>query len=366
MKIVRTNASNATPLEPLSDCRAISLLIARSKIFLSEAKDRRAARHYSGLIDALEKLSKVSKLTQPLSMQNENTDNSPFCEGIPRWILQIEEQFGQYVNPSSTYQQEWTRRRSQLWSRFESSVPARVREPLLSWRWKAEQTAFKSIKVELDEAKVRVDKIEKKLDTEQKKVSEGQGLPGFFDRLLILKWSKEAKKNEQLILLLEAEKQKKLEELSQVLGECEILAAKIAIEMKTTFVDCGDYCSVVFEEFTRTIDTEIKAQLNQTVEQLSNENELLRQRIDLKQKNHQSEFEKSKSVSERLNRVLNDEWDKKVEQAKELVHREFLVLNSFELESQDDAVERWRTAVSKMNNLLKTAEESLCHGRVID
>lgn len=366
MKVRRNQTVEQATLEALAESRTLAILVARVKLFASTTKEKRLAKQYATLVASLERLSRIQIFSDLTTNQNSQNEQSPFIDGIPRWVLQVPLQFKHYVNPPSEYQSEWSEKRLALWSAFEQSIPDSVRDVLLSWRWRAELAAFKQMLVDLDESQQKVKTIAAKIEKEERKAARNPNQMGLFDRLKILRWSNSAKIHEREIELLEAEKQRKTAEMNELLAECERLAASIAIEMKTTLVDCGTYCSTVFEECTRAVDGEIKKDLDTRGEEIESENEFMRRTVEHWEKNRDTAAKKMIRSREMFNRAVDGEWERKMSEAQELIRSEFLFLNAFEMEQQEDARIRWNSAVRTMKKILRNAEENLIHGRSFD
>lgn len=351
--------------EMLADPRTLSLVIARVKLFADAVDNKKTKKQFASLTQALSRLSKIVNYRRLNDGQIPVSEQPIYIDGLPRWIFQIANQFGHYVNPESGYQKKWAKKRKEVWFGIEGTIPSRVRDLLVSWRWKAELAAFRKIIPELDDSQKKVRAIELQLKKGEKSSAEiGLNL-GIFDRLRILRWSAGAKAAELEIVHLEGLKQKKASEVNETLAECESLAAQISFAMKTTVVDCGDTFPSVFEECTRAIDNEIKKELADEFSRNMSENETFRRQLDQKTKHSSDEFKKINGLQSKLERTVSGEWDKKIAEARSIIEREFLCLNAIEIEKQEDAVERWKIAVNQMNELLKTAEEKLLHGRGI-
>lgn len=366
MKVAKEQSPRHDLAEMLADARTLSLVIARVKLFADSVEDKRTKKQFSALIQALSRLSKIVNYRRLNDGQIPASEQPIYIDGLPRWIFQIATQFGHYVNPESGYQEKWARKRKEMWFGIEGTIPSKVRDLLVSWRWKAELAAFRKISPELEDSQKKVKAIEVQLKKGEKSSAEiGLNL-GLLDRFRILRWSAGAKADEVEIAHLEELKQKKAREVNETLGECEGLAAQISFAMKTAVVDCGDSFPIVFEECARAIDNEIKKELSDEFSRNMAENEILRRQLEQKTKHSSDEFKKLNGLQGKLERTVSGEWDKKIAEARSLIEREFLCLNAFEIEKQEDAVERWKTAVNQMNNLLKTAEENLLHGRGIN
>ncbi|MEN9825700.1 MAG: hypothetical protein RI953_1445 [Pseudomonadota bacterium] len=349
--------------EALTDSRTLSLLIARIKLLVTNSKEKKTSRQYLGLNNALEKLSTIIGVKKTIKKSNETADTMPFVGGLPRWVLQVDSQFAQYINPPGEGHQDWILKRREIWNCFEATVPSEIRDQLLGWRWKAELNAFRKMREDLDKSRAKMHAIEKLLDAEDTRSAKTDGAPGLFDRLKILMWSRRIKEDERQLELFEAEKQKKTDEIGEVLRDCERIAAMIAIEMKSTCVDCGDFYPTVFEECVRAMDNEIKKEFSVSIDEKIIKNESLERDISARTHAHESEMRKLNSPGHKMNRAIDGEWDRLFKDSQELIQREFLCLNAFEMEQQEDARIRWKSAVDQMAKLVRTAEESLLHGR---
>ncbi|NBW80571.1 hypothetical protein EBR21_02345 [bacterium] len=349
--------------EALTDSRTLSLLIARIKLIATNSKEKKTGRQYLGLTTALEKLSSILGLKKIISKSNDSTEALPFIGGIPRWVLQVDSQFAHYVNLPGEGHKDWILKRRKIWNCFEATVPNEVRDQLLGWRWKAELNAFRKMKDDLDKSKATMQSIEKLLDAEDARAAFKDGVPGLFDRLKILMWSRRIKEDERQLELLEADKQKKTAEIGETLRNCEKLAALVAIEMKSTCVDCGDFFPTVFEECVRTMDNEIRKEFTLSIAEKTIQNESLEREIFAKTNTHENDMRRFNSPGNKMNRAIDGEWDRLFRDSQELIQKEFLCLNAFEMEQQEDARIRWKAAVDQMAKLVRTAEESLLHGR---
>ena len=364
--MLRDKSLKADSTAMLADVRTLSLLIARIKLHLESCTEKKRKKEYSSLISSLSFLLTVRNYVNFNEGQSPLPEQSLYIDGLPRWMFQITTQFGHYVNPESGFREKWQIRRTSIWAGIESSIPASVRDLLLSWRWKAEISAFRKILTELQLSQQKVLEIDRQFRKCEKSSSKLKLNLGLIDRIQILKWSRQSKSVEDQLPRLEEEKQKKLNEISEVLGECERLAARISFEMKTAMVDCGGYYPLVFEESARTIDNEIKKELIHQFSEKFSENEVLKKNIDKSSRISSEDFKKANDLSSQFNRSVSGEWDKKVLDARIMLEREFLCLNAFEIQQQEDAHQRWKNAVRQMLVLVKTAEENLLHGRGIN
>lgn len=370
MKIRKNHIPEHAPKETLADPRTLALLIARIKLFETPSSSSKLARQFDQLLASLERLQRILNIIQSTTAQKEQSGDisleaSPYIEGIPRWTLQVESQFSHYVNPSSEYQTDWAKRRKELWSAFERSIPEKVRDLLMSWRWRAELIAFKKIISQLEESQKKVRKIEENLEREERR-AEKKLTVGIIDRLRIVKWSATARRAEQELPQLESLKQQKTVELSEILEECEFLSSTLAIEMKTALVDCGSRFPVVFEDCCRAIDNEIKKELIEKFSENMTDNDELRRLIDQQTRTPDHTFQKKMSLVGKINRNSRIDLDKHLLAAQELIKNEFLCLNAIEIEQQENAHNRWNAAVLTMKNLMKNAEENLNHGRGVN
>lgn len=349
--------------DALADSRTLALLIARIKLHSSNTKEKKHSKQFSALLAGLEKLSTIFALKKIVSRNNEIADTSPFFGGLPRWVLQVDSQFSHYVNPPGDGQIEWSSKRRNLWNCIEATVPDDMRDQLLAWRWKAELHAFCKMKAELDESRARMAVMEKALELEDSRCRQNERAPGLLDRIKILIWSRRTKKDELQLEKMESIKQKKNIEVGETLRECERLAALVAVEVKTTCVDCGEFFPTVFEEFVRAMDNEIGKEFSSSAEEKLIENEALRREIANKTQVHESEMRRINAPENRMTRTIDGEWERLFRDSQDLIQREFLCLNSFEMEQQEDARIRWKSAVEQMVKLLRTAEENMLHGR---
>ncbi|MEY3902816.1 MAG: hypothetical protein RL189_2122, partial [Pseudomonadota bacterium] len=157
-------------------------------------------------------------------------------------------------------------------------------------------------------------------------------------------------------------KQKKTSEIAERLSECERMAALIAIESKTLLVDCGEHFATVFEDFTRALDNEIKKELAEKFAQTAAHNELLKKSLDndahAKAMNVHQLYGKMSSQVE----CSEVDWTRRLNQAQQEIQNEFLCLNAFEIEQQEEALRRWNNAIENMRTMMKSAEESLLYG----
>jgi hypothetical protein len=364
MKVLFRKTANSMS-EALADSRTLSMLVARINLHSSAQKERRNSRALQPLLDSLNKLLRVLLIDDIRSERSTSSEVPVFIEGLPRWVMQVNSQMRRYVNPTSRFQAEWAEKRQSLWKLLESSIPVDVQEPLLTWRWKAELLAFQKMKAALENSQKKVRSIEEQLTAEEKRSESRHSATGLLDRIRIIFWSRRAREDEELITRLENEKKRKLLEISERLRECEHLAAAVAIQIRTTFVDCGDLFSIVFEELTRQLDKEIKTEIESYFQEKMAENEYLSKQIEIHSKTIEGEFAKLKSPSMKLIRALDGEWDKRLQVSQEMLKHEFMCLNSIEIEKQEEAVNRWKLAVEQMSELLKAAEESLLHGHGI-
>lgn len=363
MKWLKDRPAKSDSPDMLADVRTLSLVIARLKLHLEACSDKKRKKQYNALLSSLSSLKMLRTYIMMNEGQTSVSEQTLYIDGLPRWIFQITSQFGHYVNPESTYREKWQARRTVVWSGIESSIPASVRDLLLSWRWKAEIAAFRKILAELQISKDKVNEIDRQFNQCEKSSSHMALNLGVFDRFRILKWAGESKKIEAALPRLEEMKLKKQKEIADVLAECEQLAARISFEMKTALVDCGGYYPVVYEECTRTVDNEIRKDISRQFVEKYSENEIIKGEIDRKNRTGSDDFKKTNDFSSQFGRRVSGEWDKKLAEAQSLIEREFLCLNSIEIQQQEDAHIRWKNAVREMNELVRTAEESLIHGR---
>jgi hypothetical protein len=366
MKLLREKSPANESGEMLADVRTLSLVIARLKLHSESCTDKKKKKQYNLLTASLSLLSRVRHYIQLTEGQSPVNSQSVYIDGLPRWTFQIKSQFGHYVNPASPFQEKWQQTRASIWAGIENTIPSGVRDLLLGWRWKAEISAFRKISTELENSQSKVKEIEEQFHRCERSASAIDLNLGLLDRFRILKWSGRAKVIEAELPRLEELKQKRVKEIAVILGECEDLAARIAFEMKTAMVDCGDYFPLVFEECTRAIDNEIKKDLSRQFFEKMAGNEVLRKNLEQTLKSNSAEFRKSTGVSSQFDRKIAGEWDRKMSEAKNIIEREFLCLNALEIEQQEAAHERWKHAVHQMGYLVRTAEESLLHGRGIN
>lgn len=349
--------------DALADSGTLELVIARVKFFISTTPDRKLAKRYAALLQSLEKLQIVLSFIALKQQDAIAKEQYPFLEGIPRWVLQVESQFKSYVIPPNLFQSDWAKKRLYLWECFESSIPSSIRDVLLSWRWKAELSAFRQMKDQLEESQKKISLIGEQIEREENALAKGRSSLSVWGRIRILRWSKQAKENELIQAQLEREKLQKSKELVALLRECEDLAAFVALDMKTTVVDCGDYFSTVFEECSRSIDNEIKKELSVFFAEKMRERDALKQRFESLLKN-QEKYEKEKiNQNESLTRSLEGRIEKDIDDAQNLLQKEFFYLNSFEIEKQENARHRWNRAVENMVKIMKSTEEKLLYGR---
>jgi uncharacterized surface protein with fasciclin (FAS1) repeats len=360
---VRTLQSSKNDINsPLTDGRTLSVLISRIRIFASTGKDKKIVKKHKELIASLEKLLRMDEFTRNSEPQLESGAGSPFVEGVPRSVLQVDGQFSHYVNPRGDFQAEWSLRRRALWHTFEASIPENVRDLLMSWRWRAELSAFEQIQKELESSQQKVCLIQERLTKEEKRAESASTRVSLLDRLRIIRWSKSAQRDEAQIEQMELLKQKKNAEIVERLRECERLSALIALENKTLLVDCGEHFATVFEDFTRAVDNEIKKELAGRFTQTAAHNEVLKKSLE-----HDAR-EKDLNVHQLSGKIHNrtdhceGDWVRRLNQAQQEIQNEFLCLNAFEIEQQEDAHRRWKSAVESMRSMMKTAEESLLYG----
>lgn len=305
---------------------------------------------------------RIEAFTKSSAPLRESAPANPFVEGVPRSVLQVDGQFSHYVNPRGDFQAEWSLRRRVLWHTFEASIPDDVRDVLMSWRWRAELAAFGKIQKELESARQKVCLIEEKLTKEEKRAESASTRVSLLDRLRILRWSKSARRHESEIGQMEILKQKKNAEILERLSECERLAALISIESKTLLVDCGDYFSTVFEDFTRAVDNEIKKELTEQFAQTAAHNEVLKKNLENAAQRKDANVHQLSGKMHNRGGNSEDDWLRRLNLAQQEIHNEFLCLNAFEIERQEDARRRWENALESMRMLMKTAEESLLYG----
>jgi hypothetical protein len=345
-------------VEALSSKDVLALLLPRIRIALPQIKDKRKLKQTEELLSALEELEKV------LFFQDERKNNSieqtenPYHVGMPRCTFQIEEQFGHYVNPESTWRGKWKELRIAAWEVFEKTIPWTVREMLMSWRWKAELTAFKKMQTELEKSRELVKDIEQELQLEERKGQKQGKSVSIIDRFRILVWSRAARRDEDVLLAFEQERDETQRLIFERLSECERLSALTAVGLRTLFVDCGELYPRIFEDCTRAMDKTLRMQSDSAIRALEAQIALLRAELEDKSKAIAEETRKTTDRKEKVLQLVEEKASLSLADAEQLLFNEFMLVNTFELEKQDEARSRWQRAVTQMKRVLQSAEEN--------
>ncbi|NBO39514.1 hypothetical protein EBU99_13130, partial [bacterium] len=90
-------------------------------------------------------------------------------------------------------------------------------------------------------------------------------------------------------------------------------------------------------------------------------NESKQDALEVKSREYRASMRFQNESQARLNRTLLEVVDKSFQEAEEILKHEFLCLNALEIEKQDAARLRWKTAMHQMQKLLQTAEENFSH-----
>lgn len=358
-------AFNSQPLgEALSSKDTLSLLVPRIRAAVSSLKDKRKQKQVEELIQTLEDLQHVLEFAEGQVNAAGTSEEHPFVEGLPRCNFQIESQFEHYVNPPSSWRESWTKQRLTLWEVFEKTIPWTVRELLMSWRWRGENEAFRKILETLKKSRDLVGEVEQKLLLEEKRSFHGSRGVTWNDRLRILLWSRDARKDESVLFSLEQARDELLSKISERLQECERTAALTAAGIKTLFVDCGEFYPRVFEGCCRAMDKEIGAQLENEFRAVEKKNLELALECEEKANTTQHDLKKVGDYQQRILQAVEGRLDLKIFEAERILSQEFMCLNAIELEKQDLARGRWQRAVAQMKRVLQTAEENFSHGEI--
>lgn len=345
-------------LDALMSSETLALLIPRLRLSLASIKDRRKVKQIEELLISLEDLAKVLEFRTLCESPNQSEVNVPFFQGMPRCIFQIEEQFGRYTNPASAWREQWSKLREQFWNALERTIPWSVKEILVSWRWSAELAASKRIEPELQKSREFVGQVHKELLREEKIGSERSGSISLKDRLDIVLWSRSAKKNENVLLRLEQQRDALLSKTTDLLEQCEKISAGIAVALRTLYVDCGDFYGPVFEDNCRAIDRDIKSKKETELSELLRSFSDLKRQYEVSRHEVESHNARVRDKSSQLMSIFSGDDDEKFSTAEKLIGHEFYCLNALDLEKQDLARKRWKRAVSQMKQAVETAEES--------
>ena len=354
--------TSALYVDALSSSDTLGLLIPRIRAALPSLRDRRKQKQIEDLIISLQDLETVIGFGESQVISGESNGENAFFEGIPRCSFQIENQFGHYLNPESSWQNNWTRQRLGLWDVFEKTIPWMVREVLMSWRWRAENDAFRKILEELKKSRLLVARVEEKLIIEEKRSTKKSGRISVIDRLRIVFWAKSAKKDEDTLLLLEQNRDELARRISTLLEECEKLAAVTAAGMRTLFVDCGEFYSRVFEGCCRAIDREIKIQIENDLKMSVSKNTDMSLDCEEILRVNQDGIRRINDQQQKLIQAVDGRFDSHFFEAERILSQEFMCLNALELEKQDQARSRWQRAITQMRRILGAAEESFNYG----
>lgn len=347
-----------TPADTLISADVLELLIPRLRLSLATVKDRRRLKQTEELLRALEEFKTVLKFRELCTNPQTWEESSPFWQGLPRSIFQVEEQLGRYTNPSSPWRDTWARLRSQFWTALERSVPWSVKEVLVSWRWTAELSAAKRIESELVKSRNIVGQVHKELVREEKVGIEKHSSLSLKDRLDIVLWSRSAKKNESTLVKLEQKRDDLLMRAVDRLEQCEKTSAGIAVGLRTLYVDCGDFYGLVFEDNCRAIDRDIKAKKEKEICEIQKLSAEIQSQFELNRRESEIQNARMKDKNSRLKAMISGDIEEKVASAEQLIGHEFYCLNALDLEKQDLARKRWKRAVSQMQQAVETAEES--------
>jgi len=358
MSEIKDHSTAAAFAEALSSKDVLALLLPRIRIALPQIKDKRKLKQTEELLAALEELEKVLNFQDDRAPGTLEQNDSPFHAGLPRCTFQVENQFGHYVNPESPWRDKWKALRLEVWEVFEKTIPWAVRELLMSWRWTAELTAFKKMQSELERSRALVKAVELELLHEERTGQKRGRSISLGDRFRILLWSRAARRDEDVLLSLEQERDESQQCISEKLSECERLAAMTSVGLRTLFVDCGEFYPRVFEDCTRAMDKSVKLQSEGDSRNLESRLGVLRAELDEKNKTSGSELRKASDKKEKILQMVEGKTDLKLADAERLISHEFMCLNAFEIEKQDEARNRWQRAVTQMKRVLETAEES--------
>ncbi|MEY4066231.1 MAG: hypothetical protein RIR26_2439 [Pseudomonadota bacterium] len=347
--------------EALSSLDTLSLLIPRVRVFHSGLKDKKKAKAVEELLVVLEELERLLVYVDQLKAESSAAADLLFIDGIPRTSFQVEIQLSRFANPKSPWQKKWTQLRWNVWQVFEKTIPWNVRELLMSWRWSAELQSFRKINQALAESRTLVSDVDQRLLSELKLTGDRSLRVTWSDRWKILRWSRAAKKDEADLVALEQLRDAFLSRIAEEVAECERIAAQFSIQLRTLFADCGELHSKVFQNSCRAIDKEIRANLESEYQQANEQNSEFMFQYEEKSRSSLLEVKKITDRKNRLTKTVDGQTDANIEAAEKLIFQEFMVLNSLEMEKQDDARQRWTKAVGQMKRLLQTAEESFSH-----
>jgi hypothetical protein len=348
---------NQTQFDGLMSAETLALLIPRVRLSLASIKDKRRLKQSEELLDALEDLAKALDF-RDLCSNSAVSNETPYWQGLPRCLFQIEEQFSRYTNPVSPWRTSWAKLRGQFWSALEKGIPWSVKESLVSWRWTAELVACRRIESELSQSREVVGKMHKDLQREEKKCAEKEGAVSFADRLKIVLWSRRATQDEACLLKLEQQRDTLLSRTADILEQCEKMSAAIALGLRTLYVDCGEFYGPIFEDNCRAVDREIKAQKEAEIEEIEKKSLELQKSYQKSVRDAEIQNARAADKNSRLMQVVTGELEERVGIAEKLIGHEFYCLNALEIEKQDNARKRWKRAVSQMKLAVDTVEES--------
>lgn len=347
--------------EALTSLDTLSLLIPRIRVFHSGIKDKKKSKAVEELLIVLEELERLMVYMELLKPESSRAQDQQFIDGVPRSSFEVESQLSRFANPKSAWQKKWAQMRLNVWQVFEKTTPWNVRELLMSWRWSAELQSFKKISHSLAESRALVNEVDQRLLSELKLSGERSLRVTWADRLKILRWSRAAKRDETDLVALEQLRDAFQSRIADELAECERITAQFSVQLRTLFVDCGDLFEKVFQNSCRAIDKEIRVNLDSEHQAAIEQNNESMFQYEEKSRSSVIEMRKLTDRKTRLTKTVDGQTDVNIANAEKLLLHEFLVLNAFELEKQDEARQRWSRAVGQMKRLLQTAEESFSH-----
>ncbi|NBO36952.1 hypothetical protein EBU99_00005, partial [bacterium] len=243
MSNYETSSKREAIVEALSSIDMLALLIPRVRIQLSSTKDKKKALQIQETLFSLEKLERALRYAELVGGQSKTAVDDVFVDGLPRCSFQVESQFEHYVNPPSNFNTHLRGMRILEWEVIERTLPWTVREMLISWRWDAESQVFQDILVALRASQKKVSAVERTLkDYEESELKKSRS-ESWSDKLRMLVFAKSSRRDEARIIALEKKRDECLAAVSECLYECEQIALRIAIAMRSLLVDCGEQYS---------------------------------------------------------------------------------------------------------------------------